>query len=200
MWELKNDGAPRKIRFMKVATPCRCAICGQYFIPDDMYYIVVCNAIPEATALGLSNVSAHVHCWDGFCNGIEDNTTLAKKLKKHRKPRVAPFTDTQNKSIDAFERAARFFGFTQIKTTRDHCVKATSLGTTVSVVYNPYSGCVTYEDRRKDFLLKGIMTRDISTKVYNKMHELLGDEERLNFNASEVLSNAVAEANRMIRN
>ena len=51
MWELKSDGIPHQIRFHRVSTPCRCAICGQYLKPDDRYYIVACNGVPEATVL-----------------------------------------------------------------------------------------------------------------------------------------------------
>ena len=197
MWELRNSDGPRELRWPKANfTPKRCRICGQYFLADDMYYIIVCNAIPEARARNLNNEMAHTECWQNFCNGIESNEVLAEKLKKHRRPRPAPLSDEQNKAVEAFQTAASYYGFKKLNVTREKCLKATKYGSTSSVVYNPYSGSVTYEDRRKDSLFKGMCDRQIAVNVYNKMHAILDDGKHDEYSVTKVFSQAVEETNK----
>ena len=197
MWELRNSDGPRELRWSAGITPKRCPICGQYFVAKDAYYIIVCNAISEARERQLNNEMVHTECWHKFCEGIESNEVLAEKLKKHRKPKPAPFTEEQNRAIEAFKNASNSFNFRELSWTREKCLRATRRGTSSSVVYNPYSGSVTYEDRRKDSLFKGVFDRQISVNVYNKMHEILEDGKHDDYSVAKVVSRVVEETNKI---
>ena len=195
MWELGGE-QPRVIRF-KSCDAKRCPICGQYLAKDDETYIVVCLAIPEARSLGLQNMMPHTDCWNRFCQGVSSNDELAIKLKKHRMPKAKPLTEEQMKLVEAFVRAATDCGYRMILNTRDNGVRAVRSGTTSAVVYNPYSKTISYTDKRKDFLMKSLIDREVIARVYNKMHEYLGDDKRDDYSAAKTIGGIISETNKM---
>lgn len=197
MWELKNPEGPRILRFGKIAETRRCPICGQYFSRGEQYYLIVCNAIPEARSEGLENLIVHTHCWETFCAGITSDASLASKLKKHRKPKPRPLTEEQNRHVEAFKTAAYQHNFKSLPNTRDGRVKAERLGTTMSLIYNPYTDVISYHDRRKYELFKPLFDRQLETNVYNKMQELLGTDKRDDYSVEKVFSDVVNSVNKM---
>ena len=193
MWVLGKD-TPRIIWY-KSSDARRCPICGQYITKEEECYLVVCNAIPEARELKLQNFTPHVACWDKFHQGIASDAELALKLKKHRKPKAAPLTPEQLKKVEAFGWAAHQCGYRVISNTRDNGIRATRNGTTSSVIYNPYADALTYRDKRKDFLFKALVDRQVVANIYNKMHEYLEDGKRDDFSAMGTISSIVNDVN-----
>ena len=121
---------------------------------------------------------------------------MATKLKKHRMPSAKPLSEAQNKAVEAFEKAAATYGYWNTSKMRDGCFKAVKNGTTCYILYNPYSGVIKYGDRKKNEFLKPLLDRQIETNVFNKMHEILGDGKRDDYNALGVLAQAVEETNK----
>ena len=194
MWELRNQEGPRIFRMTGgLIEPRRCKCCGQYMLKGEEYYIVVCNAIPEARSQGLENLMAHTECWNKFCEGIDNNLVLATKLKKHRIPSARPLTEEQQKGVEAFEKASSSYGYCTISKTRDGCIKAIKNGTTCYILYNPYSGIIKYGDRKKNELLKTLLDRQIETNIYNKMHEILGDGKHDDYSALGTIAGVIEE-------
>lgn len=196
MWELGGE-QPRTIKFRSCDAK-KCPICGQYLTKDDECYIVVCNGVPEARAVGLQNIMPHTACWDEFCRNITSNEYLAQKLKKHRPPKARPLTEEQLKLVETFTRAAFDCGYRVCSSTRDNGVRAVKNGTTSALEYNPYSNTISYKDKRKDFLFKSLVDRELVAKVYNKMHEYLGDDKRDDFSALGTIEGIMTEANEML--
>ena len=195
MWVLGQDN-PRVVKY-KSTDAQRCPICGQYIQTDEPCYLVVCNAIPEARRLKLNNFIPHTTCWDNFCSGAVSDEALAIKFKKHRPPKAKPLSEEQMKNIEAFKYAAYQCGYRIISNTRDNGVRATRNGTTCSVIYNPYADKLIYRDKRKDFLFKTFIDRDIIASFYNKMHEYLEDGKRDDFSATKAVTNVFDEVNKM---
>ena len=195
MWLLGKED-PRIIKYKSVDAR-RCPICGQYIKTDEPCYLVVCNAIPEARALGLQNMMPHAACWDKFSAGARSDGELAAKLKKHRMPKAAPLTEEQLREVKAFGWAVHQCGYRIISNMRDNGIRATRNGTTSSVIYNPYSKSIVYKDRRKDFLMKSLVDREIVARVYNKMHEYLEDGKHDDFSAAKTIANIVSETKKM---
>ena len=195
MWLLGKED-PRIIKYKSVDAR-RCPICGQYIKTDEPCYLVVCNAIPEARTLGLQNMMPHAACWDKFSAGARSDGELAAKLKKHRMPKAAPLTEEQLKEIEAFKYAAAKSGFRIMTNTRENGVRASKNGSTSAVVYNPYAKTITYKDRRKDFLMKSLVDREVVAVVYNRMHEYLEDGKRDDYSAAKTIANIVSETKKM---
>ncbi len=197
MWEHRNQEGPRTFHITGgLIEPKRCKCCGQYMLKGEEYYIIVCNAIPEARAQSLENLIVHTKCWDKFCDGIEDNLVLATKLKKYRMPSAKPFTEEQKRDVEAFKKAAAAYGYWSSSKTRNGCIKAVKNGTTCSVLFNPYSGVIKYEDRRKNELLKSLFDRQIETNIFNKMHEFLGDGKHDDYSALGTIAGVIEETNK----
>lgn len=194
MWKLGGE-QPRIIRF-KSSDAKRCPICGQYLAKDDETYLIVCLAIAEARDAGLQNMMPHTTCWDEFCSDVTSNADLACKLKKHRMPKAKPLTEEQLTRLKAFMQAASDCGYRMMSNTRDNGVKATKNGTTSAVVYNPYSNTISYTDKRKDFLMKSLIDREVIARVYNKMHEYLGDGKRDDYSAAKTIGGIISETNK----
>lgn len=196
MWELGGE-QPRIIHYKSIDAK-RCPICGQYLSKNDECYVVVCNGIPVAREMGLQNIMPHTTCWNNFCENITSDEILAQKLKKHRMPKAKPLSEEQAKCVRAFIYAASRCGFHESVNTRDNGVRASKRGTTSSVTYNPYSKTITYHDKRKDFLFKSLVDREVVAEVYNKMHEYLGDDKRDDFSALKSIAEIIREANKAI--
>lgn len=197
MWELRNDDGPRQFTCGKRHTEERCKICGQHFKEGDKQYLIVCLSSKEAREANLSNMMTHVGCWDEFCTGLTTDTELVSKLLRHKQPKASALTEEQNKHIEAFKQAASEYGYRVESKTRQGAIRMTKRGTTMSVVYNPYSGSVTYEDRRKDNLFKGMFDRQVSVNIYNRMHAILGDGKHDDYSALGIINKAVEDVNKM---
>ena len=196
MWELGGN-EPRVIKITSCEAK-RCPICGQYLLKNDDCYVVVCNAITEARNLGLQNVMPHTACWGAFCQNISSDETLAQKLKKHRMPKAKPLSEEQTRCVKAFVYAASRCGFHDSSNTRDNGIRASKRGTSASVVYNPYTKTITYHDKRKEFLFKSLVDREVVAEVYNEMHKFLGDDKRDDFSALKSIAGIIREANKAI--
>ena len=199
MWELRSESGPRTFTY-KSGTINRCPVCGQHFISGEEYFLIVCNAIPEARARKLSNFMAHVACWNTFCSGITSDEDLAEKLRKHRKPKLKPLTEEQETRVEAFKQAAYTFGYRILTWTREGCLKARKDGYSSTLTYNPYDKSLSYGDNRADFLLKSLVDRELVARVYNKMHELLGDGKRDDYTALGTINQVIEETNRFFNN
>lgn len=196
MWELRTDNGPRKLICSSIGAKDRCKICGQHFKKGDEQYLVVCNSSEEARKAKIGNFMSHVACWDAFCVGVVSDAEMVKKLLRHKQPKEAPLSDKQNEHINAFVQAAAEYGYRERSKTRQGEIRLTKRGTTQSVLYNPHSCEVSYEDRKKDVLFKGLFDRQIVANVYNKMHSILGDGKHDSYSALGVLNQAVEETNK----
>lgn len=61
--------------------------------------------------------------------------------------------------------------------------------------YNVHSDRIAYSNRRQRGLFDGLFENQIIVNVWNKMHEMCGDETRNNYDVFEVIEKAINKTN-----
>lgn len=189
MWEL-NNGHIFIHGFN--SNDSRCEICGNYFQKGDNYYLIICNAIPEARERKLKNFMAHVDCWNHFCDGIDSNLLLAEKLKKHRK-KSPVLTEDHKKAVAAFQDAAYQFGFHQLsQNSKTGIAKAKIPGSSLYLTYNPYTDFLFLHSQiRKKGLFDPFYEKEIVVRIRNAMNQILGIVETNDYSAKEEIQKVI---------
>lgn len=179
--------------------PQRCPICGQYFRKGEKAIVIV----PPMAVRGIhkkfsQNMMVHRSEWESFSHGITDDEAMATALLKHKTPRKLAFTAEEVSAMDAFVSACHFYRFYG---ERDlpYGKRCNRQGTGY-LEYNVYTDTIDFVSRvRKPGLFDFCFEREIVAKVFNKMHELLGDEKRDNYTAAEVLQNIANDVNKIMK-
>lgn len=197
MWEWKNsDGTIRKF---KINTgDKRCPICGQYIRKKEE----VCIIVPPTEARKKykklkDNLMVHYDEWIEFCKENITEEMFAEKLSKHKTPRKKSFTELEQKYIDAFKTACSTFGFYECFE-KPYGIKCKQHSSSLYLEYNVYSDEINIDFRGKKGLFDGFYMREIVTKIYNKMHEILDDGQLKEYSAKDTIQKIVSETEKIV--
>lgn len=177
----------------------KCQYCGKHFLEGDKFHLIVPTIeYKKAFKRLASNYIIHSHELEELIrrhNGNENTILIA--LGNHATPRVkTEITREQMGQAQAFEAACREYGLYEKIATADE-VKMKKHGSSVAVAYNIRTRQMRFSSRHKKDMFSGLFEREFEAKIFNKMHELLGDGLRDDYTAAGVLKQAVDETNKM---
>ena len=191
MWIWRTvDGTVRK--FINSSQAIRCPICGQYFKKNEISVTIIPPFKVRGNKKLNENKMVHLDEWIEFVGDITDDEELADKFIKHRTPRVHPFTDEEQRRIDAFNQACIHYGF-HAEYAKPYGVKRQVHGSSVAIEYNVFTDSMDISHRGKRGLFDNIYERQITTNIYNKMHEILADGKHDDFSANKAIAEIANE-------
>ena len=191
MWVWRTvDGSART--FTKGHNDKRCPICGQYFQKNESAIAIIPPMSARSHKKLRQNFMAHQDEWIEFVGDIRDDEELASKFVRHRVPRVHPFTDEEQRRIDAFNQACIYYGF-HAEYAKPYGVKRQKHGSSVAIEYNVFGDSIDISHRGKRGLFDGIYKQQIATNIYNKMHEILADGKHDDFSANKAIAEIANE-------
>lgn len=202
MWEMKlSDGTKRVFSIYKSLSynEQKCFICGEYLKQLEKVYFIIPPSKYKSQYKKLSN-NLIVHCeeWDAFCLGVNDDIELLDKIKKHKIPKSIAFTEEEFNRLKCFKKACWDFDLKQ-EFEKPYGIKMKRSGSSLNITYNVYSDSIKIDYRGKKNLFDSFYLRQISTNVYNKMHEYIGDGKKDDYSASNEIKNVFDKVNKMIR-
>ncbi len=198
VWNYYN-GEPREF-VPRNDTPPRCPLCGQYFRKSEKCIAIV----PPMTVRNMGtklqkNMMVHKAEWEALVGSTTDDVEMAEKVLKHKTPRKMPFTREEEAAMSAFVSAchtAGFWGARELPYGR----RCNRQGTGY-LEYNVYTDSIDFVSRvRKRGMFDTFYEREIVAKVFNKMHEILGDGRHDDYSAAQSIQNVQDEANRLMTN
>lgn len=198
MWVWRDSD--NKVREFKMFgdDPKKCAICGQYFKKGEKGCAIVPPMEIRTRFPKLKqNLVVHYDEWIKFCDGITNDIELAEKFSRYRRPKKADFTEDEKRRIDAFRSASRSAGFWK-ETEKPYGLKCQKNGSSLYVEYNVYADSISIDFRGKRGLFDSFYERQITTNIYNKMHEILGDGQHDDYSASKTIEKIYTEARKNV--
>lgn len=193
-WILKNATGAVTINPVHTS-PERCAICGQYFRKGEKVSIIMCPE--EFVHLRVNRKMVHLDEWNAYGIDVHSDLDLAEKLLSHRQPRVKSLTADETARINAFVQAAMQLGYT--REYRTSCGrKCKKPGTSITIEYNVYLDTIRISSRGKEGLFDGFYKRELIAQVFNKMHEILGDNQRDNYTAQASMTQVFDDVKKMM--
>lgn len=198
MWEWKTqDGTVRQ--FNACSNDKKCPICGQFFKKGEKgCAIVPPMEIRKGYKKLAQNLVVHLDEWTAFCKGVTTDIDLAEKFAKHRVPRKKEFTSEEQKKIDAFRSACHRNGFHE-DYDKPFGIKCKQGGSSIYLTYNVYADTIDLDYKGKCGLFDGFYTRQIIANVYNKMHEILGDNKHDDYSASKTINSVFEETTKIMK-
>lgn len=180
----------------------KCYYCGKYFNTGDKITLII-----PITELKIkynklsSNVIMHTDEFKQLVLLYGEEGAIYQ-LSKHVAPKYTlQLTEQQNINLEAFRKACNFYGFT-IETDAmksETMYKRRLPGKSLTLTYSPLRDKIGLRRRGKSGLLDGLYEQEIIAKVFNKMHEYLGDNKVDNFSANEIIAKSVEEAKQIFK-
>ena len=199
MWIWKNSDGKAYEFTPREDNPKRCPVCGQYFKKEEKCIVI----IPPMSVRNISskfqqNLMVHRAEWEALSAGINDDEQMANVFLKHKTPRKQPFTKEQEAAMSAFVAACHACGFGGEREL-PYGRRCNRPGTGY-VEYNVYMDAIDFVSRvRKPGLFDFCFEREIVAKVFNKMHDILGDGRHDNYTAAQVLQKVTTEVNDIMK-
>jgi hypothetical protein len=198
MWIWRDgDGNPREFT-PRGDNPKRCPLCGQYFKKGEKAIVIV----PPMSVRNLSkklqqNMMVHRAEWEALSAGITNDNDMANAFIKHKTPRKAPFTKEEEAAMSAFVSACHTYGFWGAREL-PYGRRCNRQGTGY-LEYNAYTDTIDFVSRvRKPGLFDAFYEREIAAKVFNKMHDILGDGRHDEYSANNAIQKVTDEAAKMV--
>lgn len=196
LWRTKDNEVRE---FANLTQAKKCPICGQYFKKHEKAAVIVPPMHVRKIHKKLNlNSMVHLDEWIAFVGDTDDGEMLAQKFAKHKTPRVKPFTEEEIARIEAFSKACYHYGFF-CEYKKPYGIKIQKRGTSVAVEYNVFTDIIDISHRGKRGLFDSIYERQITTNIYNKMHEILADGKHDDFSASKTIANIAADVNKSMK-
>ena len=188
MWAMRlKDGTIRSMS-AKYMEDKKCFLCGQYFKSDDKYCIIVIPFEHRSKHKKLkNNLVCHTEEWLEFAKGVNTYDEMAEKIIKHKIPRKKAFTDEELFKITCFKKACFDYGFRE-EFEKSFGLKMKKSGSSLYLVFNVYQDSIDLDHRGNKGLFDSFYRREIIAKVYNRMHEYLGDGLKDNYSMHEDLN------------
>ena len=191
------EGQPREFT-PRENNPKRCPLCGQYFKKGEKAIVIVPPMAVRSLNKRLSqNMMVHRAEWEELSAGITDDNAMADAFLKHKTPRKAPFTREEEAAMSAFVSACHTMGFWGAREL-PYGRRCNRQGTGY-LEYNAYTDTIDFVSRvRKPGLFDSFYTREIVAKVFNKMHEILGDGRHDDYSAAASIQKVTDEATKIM--
>lgn len=175
-----------------------CYLTNQWILKDELFYLIIPPAELKSKHQ-LENYVIKKEAWEKFIVCIETEEELAIKLKNHKKPRRKPHSEEQLENIEYFKEACEYYGFYKCVVSRDkRFIKMKKRKTPFTIIYDVVYHRLSYDIRANEGLFGGLFSREILSKIYNKMNELQGLEERSDYSAVNVINKAIEDTNKLI--
>lgn len=186
MWKWRSNDKVTTVN-PKYSEPKRCPICGQYFKKDERACIIIIpNEYKNTHPKLKENLMVHEAEWDTLIHGLTTDQEVAEAVMKHKTPRTAPLTDDEKARLDAFVKACESIGFREVFT-KPFGVKCKQRGISVVFTYNVFMDSIDIDHRGNRGLFDAFYEKQLIAKVFNKMHEILGDGQVDNYSAQKSL-------------
>lgn len=188
MWAMRlKDGTIRSMT-AKYMDDKKCFLCGQYFKADDKYCIIVIPFKYRSKHKKLkNNLVCHTDEWLEFAKGVNTYDEMAEKIINYKVPHKKAFTEQELFKINCFRKACADYGFRE-EFEKPFGLKMKKSGSSLYLVYNVYQDSIDLDYRGNKGLFDSFYTREIIAKVYNRMHEYLGDGLKDNYSMQEDLN------------
>lgn len=180
----------------------KCYWCGEYLQQDEKIVLLVISCDYKNKYKKLSrNVVMHE---DEFTQLVsimyDDHEKILEALGTRKTKRVSSeLTEKQKTEVEAFKSACRAYGF-YIETGDKSEVKMRKSGTSYTFVYNARTGRLRIRSKvRNRGMFDGIYERELEAKIYNKMKEILGSNDRDNFTAQGLIDKAMSDVDKMFK-
>ena len=112
---------------------------------------------------------------------------MAEKIINYKVPHKKAFTEQELFKINCFRKACVDYGFRE-EFEKSFGLKMKKSGSSLYLVYNVYQDSIDLDYRGNKGLFDSFYTREIIAKVYNRMHEYLGDGLKDNYSMQEDLN------------
>lgn len=198
MWVWNYDEERPREFTPRSDSPKRCPLCGQYFKKGEKAIVIV----PPMEVRGLSpklrqNMMVHRVEWEQLTNGVTSDEEMTTAFLKHKTPRQKPFTKEEEAAMAAFVSACHTFGFWGAREL-PYGRRCNRQGTGY-LEYNAYTDTIDFVSRvRKPGLFDSFYAREIVAKVFNKMHDILGDGRHDDYSANNAIQQVTSEANKLV--
>ena len=198
MWAMRlKDGTIRSMS-AKYMEDKKCALCGQYFKPNDKYCIIVIPFEYRSKHKKLkNNLVCHTDEWLEFAKDVTTYDEMAERIIKHKIPRKKAFTEQELFKINCFRKACVDYGFRE-EFEKPFGLKMKKSGSSLYLIYNVYQDSIDLDYRGNKGLFDSFYTREIIAKVYNRMHEYLGDGLKDNYSMQEDFKKLNDEVNKFM--
>lgn len=198
MWVWNHDGDHPREFTPRSDSPKRCPMCGQYFKKGEKAIVIV----PPMEVRGMSpklkqNMMVHRAEWERLADGITTDEEMTTAFIKHKTPRKQPFTKEEAAACSAFVSACHTLGFWGAREL-PYGWRCNRQGTGY-LEYNVYADTIDFVSRvRKPGLFDSFYEREIVAKVFNKMHDILGDGRHDDYSANSAIQQVTSEANKLV--
>lgn len=194
--------ASKEMKASKAWADKKCFYCGEYFKAGEGIILLVPSYEVRKKYDKLS-LNAVMHLAE--YNRLKANMTneeFIEHLGNHKQGRKKmELTEAQLKNMRVFKEACYGYGFrVEVNALqREHLIKQRKSGTSITLQYNPLTDQLSVRTKiRNKSLFDRLFEAELVAKIYNKMHELLGDGKVDNFTASGLISGAIEEAHKII--
>jgi len=179
----------------------KCFWCGEYFKKDEAIALIIPDPQSKKTYKRIScNIVMHADEFNQLateCNGNKDE--IIARLGKSKQPRKKfELSEEQRLNIEAFRYACDCFRI-RVETGDKGVVKRRQSGSSLTVEYNALTNRIHTTTRGKRSIIDNLMISELSAKIYNKMHEKLGDGKYDDFTAAGVMEKAVDTVNGIMK-
>ena len=150
------------------------------------YLLIFCLILAMTSAI-LSLVAPNKlsSLTDTITLGIQPN--ISEKIINYKVPHKKAFTEQELFKINCFRKACADYGFRE-EFEKPFGLKMKKSGSSLYLVYNVYQDSIDLDYRGNKGLFDSFYTREIIAKVYNRMHEYLGDGLKDNYSMQEDLN------------
>lgn len=190
---------------MKMKATCHwgnktCYFCGKHFKTDEEISLIV---LPSDIRFNggykkmKDNQVVHTSELESFIENMTTIKEVADAMEKH-KVKKETLSEELEKRMETFVCAASKCGFSDFIKKKDGTVICKKYGSSDTIRYNVYTDIIEYHNKRKKALFDGFLGRQIETNVYNKFHELLGDNKHSDYDALTSIGECISTANKII--
>lgn len=199
MWTFKNaDGSNRSLN-AAYSNNRYCFLCGQYFKKNEKFYIIVVPYNLRSLSKKFSkNISVHADEWEEFIKDVKSDEELAEKLIAHKTPHRKKFTEEEQHRIKCFQEACYHYNFKQVYD-KPWGLKCKQVHSSCYLEYNVHLDKIDLDSRGREGLFDGFYKRQIIANIYNKMHELLGDNKFDSYNYKDSINEVNKQVNEMMK-
>ena len=191
------EGQPREFT-PRTDAPKRCPLCGQYFKKGEKAIVIVPpTAVRTLSPKLKQNMMVHRVEWEALANGITTDDEMTNVFLKHKTPRKEPFTREEEAAMSAFVSACHTLGFWGAREL-PYGRRCNRQGTGY-LEYNVYTDTIDFVSRvRKPGLFDSFYEREIVAKVFNKMHDIMGDGRHDDYSAAASIQKVTDETAKMM--
>lgn len=173
----------------------RCALCGQWILPDDPYYIVIFNSKDRSLIQKSKNLCIHKQEWEDL---IQNKTPVqiiefCKSLKRIPYPK---WKAEQQRAAEVFEKVMRNHGYREFTVSKDKKnIKARKRGTSLTFSLNVWDLRIESDARFNSGLFGSMMQHDLEAKIFNEVHNELKTGRSDSYSSSKIIEEAVKITN-----